>query len=204
MHIALSAGAMKPEATQPFICVIIGFAHYDINEKRIFEYENIKGEAHEIKAKNINPYLVDSKDLLIAKRSTPICNVPKMNFGNIALDSGHLIFSEKEKQDFIVQEPKAEKWFKKLLGAVELLYSQTRWCLWLVEIEPKDLKEMPMVLQRINSVKEARLKANDRATQKLAARFSQFRDLNNPDFYIAIPITTGESRKYIPIVYAVQ
>src|SRR5690606_37196822 len=39
--------------------VIVGFANFDTNEKRIFEYENIKGEAHEIKAKNINPFLVE-------------------------------------------------------------------------------------------------------------------------------------------------
>jgi hypothetical protein len=61
---------------------------------------------------------------------------------------------------------------------------------------------MPNVLERIKKVKEARLKANDIGTQKLADRAHQFRDLNNPTNYIAIPITTGESRKYIPIVYA--
>jgi hypothetical protein len=183
-------------------CVIVGFANYDTNNKSIFEYEDIKGEAHEIKAKNINPYLVDAKDLLINKSSNPICNVPKMNFGNIALDSGYLIFTEEEKNEFILKEPKSEKWFKKLLGAIELLYNKTRWCLWLVDIEPNELKSMPLVLERISKVKEARLKANDKGTQRLAERASQFRDLNNPEKYIAIPITTGESRKYIPIIYA--
>ncbi len=183
-------------------CVIVGFANFDTHNKSIFEYEDIKGEAHEIKAKNINPYLVDARDVLITKRSKPLCNVPSMNFGNIALDSGFLIFTEEEKNDFISTEPKSEKWFRKLLGAVELLYNKTRWCLWLVDIEPNELKSMPRVLERISKVKEARLKANDKGTQRLAERASQFRDLNNPEKYIAIPITTGESRKYIPIVYA--
>jgi hypothetical protein len=183
-------------------CVIIGFANFDTNNKSIFEYEDIKGEALELKAKNINPYLVDAKDILINKSSNPICNVPKMNFGNIALDSGFLIFTDEEKKDFILNEPKSEKWFKELLGAIELLYNKTRWCLWLVDIEPNELKSMPLLLERISKVKQARLKANDKGTQRLAERASQFRDLNNPEKYIAIPITTGENRKYIPIVFA--
>ncbi|KXK38594.1 MAG: hypothetical protein UZ09_BCD002001363 [Bacteroidetes bacterium OLB9] len=78
-------------------CVIIGFANFDTNNKVIFEYEDIKGEAHEIKAKNINPYLVDAKDILITKRTNPLCNVPKMSFGNMPLDGGNLILSDEEK-----------------------------------------------------------------------------------------------------------
>jgi len=81
-------------------CVIVGFANFDTNNKSIFEYEDIKGEAHEIKAKNINPYLVDAKDIFIEKRTNPICNVPKMNFGNMPLDGGHLILSDEEKSNF--------------------------------------------------------------------------------------------------------
>ncbi len=183
-------------------CVIIGFANFDAINKSIFEYDNIKGEAHEQQIKNINPYLVDAKDIIITKRTNPLCNVPKMSFGNIALDSGFLIFTEEEKSAFIAKEPNSEKWFKILLGAIELLYNKKRWCLWLIDIEPNELKSLPFVLDRIKQVKEARLNANDKGTKRLADRASQFRDLNNPDNYIAIPITTSENRKYIPIVYA--
>jgi hypothetical protein len=77
-------------------CVIVGFASFDTPNKSIFEYEDIKGEAHEIKAKNINPYLVDAKDLLIEKKSNPICNVPKMSFGNMPLDGGPFISAAQE------------------------------------------------------------------------------------------------------------
>ena len=125
-----------------------------------------------------------------------------MSFGNIALDSGFLIFTEEEKSAFIAKEPNSEKWFKILLGAIELIYNKKRWCLWLIDIEPNELKSLPFVLDRIKQVKEARLNANDKGTKRLADRASQFRDLNNPDNYIAIPITTSENRKYIPIVYA--
>jgi hypothetical protein len=77
-------------------CVIVGFANFDINDKRIFDYEDIKGEAHEIKAKNINPYLIDAKDIFITKRTNAICKVPKIKFGNQPIDGGWLILDEEE------------------------------------------------------------------------------------------------------------
>ena len=54
--------------------MIIGFANFDTTFKYIFEYEDIKGEAHEIKAKNINAYLIDGKDILIEKNIELILN----------------------------------------------------------------------------------------------------------------------------------
>lgn len=180
-------------------CVIVGFANYDTNNKSIFEYEDIKGEAHEIKAKNINPYLVDAKDLLINKSSNPICNVPKMSFGNMPLDGGHLLLSDEEKNEFILKEPKAEKFINPLISAYEFLNSEKRWCLWLVGAEPSELKLLPNVLKRAEAVKKFRLDSVAPSTQKFAATPTLFRDRNQPDTYILIPSTTSENRKYIPL-----
>ena len=101
--------------------VIIGFAHFEITEKRIFEYEDIRGEAHEIKAKNINPYLFDAKDILIKKRIHPISDVAEMVKGNQPTDDGNFLFSEIEKNEFLALEPKAEKFIKPFIGAYQFL-----------------------------------------------------------------------------------
>jgi len=180
-------------------CVIVGFANYDTNNKSIFEYEDIKGEAHEIKAKNINPYLVDAKDILINKSSNPICNVPKMSFGNMPLDGGHLLLSDDEKNEFISKEPKAEKFIKPLISAYEFLNGEKRWCIWLVGAEPSELKQLPNVLKRVEAVKKFRLDSVAPSTQKFAATPTLFRDRNQPETYILIPSTTSENRKYIPL-----
>ena len=180
-------------------CVIVGFANYDTNNKSIFEYEDIKGEAHEIKAKNINPYLVDAKDLLINKSSNPICNVPKMSFGNMPLDGGHLLLSDDEKNEFILKEPKSEKYIKPLISAYEFLNGEKRWCIWLVGAEPSELKLLPNVLKRVEAVKKFRLDSVAPSTQKFAATPTLFRDRNQPETYILIPSTTSENRKYIPL-----
>ena len=180
-------------------CVIVGFANFDTNNKSIFEYEDIKGEAHEIKAKNINPYLVDAKDLLINKSSNPICNVPKMSFGNMPLDGGNLLLTDEEKNDFILKEPKAEKFIKPLISAYEFLNGEKRWCLWLVDAEPNELKQLPEVLKRVEAVRKFRLDSVAPSTQKFASTPTLFRDRNQPNTYILIPSTTSENRKYIPL-----
>jgi hypothetical protein len=180
-------------------CVIVGFANFDTTNKSIFEYEDIKGEAHELKAKNINPYLVDAKDLLLTKKSTPICNVPKMSFGNMPLDGGNLILSENEKNEFLIKEPKAESFIKPMISAYEFLNNIKRWCLWLVDAEPNEIKQMPEVLKRIAQVKKFRLASIAPSTQKFATTPALFRDRNQPETFIVVPRVSSENRKYIPM-----
>ncbi|OXB08403.1 SAM-dependent methyltransferase [Flavobacterium plurextorum] len=182
-------------------CVIVGFANFDTINKSIFEYEDIKGEAHEIKAKNINPYLVDAKDILITKETNPICDVPKMNFGNMPLDGGYLLLSDEDKRELILKEPSSEKFILPLISAYEFLNNGKRWCLWLVDAEPNELKQMPEVLKRIELVKKFRLASISTSTQKFAAIPSLFRDKNQPDTFILIPRHSSENRKYIPLGY---
>lgn len=180
-------------------CVIIGFANYDTNNKYIFDYEDIRGEAHAIKAKNINPYLVDAKDLLITKSTNPICKVPKMSFGNMPLDGGHLLLSDEEKIEFLAKDPNSEKFIKPLISAYEFLNGQRRWCLWLVDAEPSELKQLPEVLKRVESVKKFRLASIAPSTQKFAETPTLFRDRNQPDSFIVVPRVSSENRKYIPM-----
>ena len=181
-------------------CVIIGFANYDTNNKSLFEYEDIKGEAHEIKAKNINPYLVDSKNIFIGKRRKPICNVPEISFGSMPNDGGNFLFTDEEKNEFIKQEPKSEMFFRPLISAHEFLNGHKRWCLWLKDANPTDLREAKLVIERIESVRQLRAKSNRQATQKLSDFPTLFGEDRQPESdYILIPLHSSENRKYIPM-----
>lgn len=180
-------------------CVIIGFGLNEPFEKRLFQYENIKGEPHEIKVQNINPYLVGGKNIFIAKKQEPICIVPKMSFGNMPLDGGNLILSDDEKEELLLKEPKAIKFIKPLISAREFLNNEKRWCLWLVDALPNELKEMPLILDKIRMVKEFREASIAPSTRKFAATPSLFRDRNNPESTIVVPRVSSENRKYIPM-----
>lgn len=181
-------------------CVIVGFANYDTANKSIFEYEDIKGEAHEVKAKNINPYLVDAKDIFIGKRRKPICNVPEISFGSMPNDGGNFLFTDEEKNEFVAKEPNSEKFFKPLISAHEFLNGHKRWCLWLKNTNPTDLKEAKLVTERVENVRKLRAESTRQATQKLAAFPTLFGEDRQPESdYVLIPLHSSENRKYIPI-----
>jgi len=179
--------------------VIIGFSNYDISEKLVYEYEDIKGEPHVIKVKNINPYLIEGSDFSLISQNKPISNIPKMSRGNSPYDQGNLIFTDEEAQNFLKIEPKASKYFKQLISAKEFLNGQKRWCLWLLNAKPSAIREMPFVQERIKNVYEFRSNSSGAETRKYASTPSLFRDLNNPDSFIVIPRHSSENRKYIPM-----
>jgi hypothetical protein len=181
-------------------CVIVGFANFDTTEKRIFEYEDIKGEAHEIKAKNINPYLVDAKDILITKRTNPLCNVPKIKFGNQPIDGGWLILDEAEKTEAIKNEPNIEKFIRPYVGSEEFINGRIRYCLWFQDFNPAELKASKFLMNRLANVRKFRLESNRKDTQKLADTPTQFAFISHEETeFIIIPSVSSERRKYIPI-----
>jgi len=182
--------------------VIVGFANFDSNNKLIFEYEDIKGEPHVSKAKNINPYLVDSNDVLILRRTNPINSVSKMIKGSSPTDGGHLILDNDEKKRFLSSEPDGKHLIKKYVGSKEFINNIPRWCFWLRDTKPKDLKKFPEVLERLELVKEMRNNSKKKATRKWANFPSLFIEDRQPESnYVIIPRVSSERRKYIPIGY---
>ncbi len=174
-------------------CVIIGFSCVESKDaKLLFNGENIE------LVDELNPYLRSGKTVFIENISNPISPVTKMTTGNRPADGGHLIIEAEEYADFIRREPKAQKYIKRLTGAAEFINNKDRYCLWLVDVSPKELRSMPLVMERIELCRQARLAgAADR--QKLAETPTIFREQKNPDSYIIVPSTSSENRRYIPI-----
>jgi len=181
-------------------CVIIGFGAFDAEKKTIYEYEDIRGEAHAIAARNINPYLADAPDVVLVNRQHPICAVPEIGIGNKPIDGGHYLFTPEEKAEFLAREPKAEKWFRRWIGADEFINNYERWCLWLGDCPPDELRRMPEAMKRVEAVRELRLASKSVPTQKLAATPTRFHVENIPDApYLVIPEVSSERRRFIPI-----
>jgi type I restriction-modification system DNA methylase subunit len=180
--------------------VIIGFANYDIKNKQIFEYDDVKLEPYVVSVKNINPYLVEGNDLVILKRRKPICDVSEISFGSMPNDGGYLLLNDSEKDELISSEPKAAQVIKPLLSANEVLNNKTRWCIWLEGVSPALLRELKLVKQRVQKVKEIRLNSSRATTQKLAEFPTLFGEIRQPKSdFVWIPRTTSENRKYIPM-----
>jgi hypothetical protein len=181
-------------------CVIAGFALFDTDKKWIYDYHDNQDVPHVIQARNINPYLVDAPDLFIGRRNEPVCNVPEMGIGNKPIDGGNYLFTEDEKLAFVEREPRAAKYFRPWLGADEFLYGYRRWCLWLGDCPPQELREMPLVMERVEKVRDFRLASKSMPTRKLADKPTRFHVENMPSGkYLVIPEVSSERRLYIPI-----
>lgn len=164
-------------------CVIIGFSTMVNNRDKFIIESNIVS-----KAANINGYLIDSEELAIESRTKPLCNIPKISMGNQPIDDGNYLFTKDEMLDFIKHEPNAANLFKEWYGAYEFINRKPRYCLWLGEQSPAQLRKLPKCLERINSVREYRLKSKRTSTLKLADKPTRFQTENMPKSdYIVIP-----------------
>ncbi|HEY8661190.1 MAG TPA: DNA methyltransferase [Hanamia sp.] len=182
--------------------VIIGFANFNINDKMIFEYENINSEPHEIKVKNINPYLVEGNDTVLKSISSPICNVPKMQSGSAARDGGSLILTNDEKMNLVNKSPESLKYLRRFISGDDFINNITRWCIWLKGVSPNEFRNIKEFQDVFKQVKAFREKSARAGTKKMADLPYLFAEERQPaqDFLI-IPKVSSENRKYIPIAY---
>ena len=179
--------------------VIIGFGAFDITDKKVYEYEHIKGEPHEVTVKNINPYLVEGNDSFLVSRKKPLSNVPETMYGSKPVDEGNFFFTDEEKNSFLQKYPGASKYIKPFLSAKEFLNNENRWCLWLFNANPTEIKNVKGITERIDKVKAFRNSSTKEATRKLAAFPTIFAEIRQPDSeYILLPLHTSENRSYIP------
>jgi hypothetical protein len=181
-------------------CVIIGFAAFDSSDKRLFDYENIKGEAVERKVRNINPYLVDAQNILLKVSKKPICTVQEMMNGSMPNDDGNLLMTSEEKGFLINQYPDCQKIIRKFVGAYEFLNNKDRWCLWLKDIAPDELRKYPLILERIEKVKKFRSESTRDTTRKLSFFPSLFGEIRQPNVdYLIAPVVSSEHRQFLPV-----
>lgn len=178
-------------------CVIVGFSIAENKaERRLFDNGNEKI------AKIINPFLIDAPIIFIENRSKPLCDVSEMCKGSIPVDDGNFFLTTEEKIDFLKVEPKAERFIKRFYGAREFLHNEERWCLWLLNASPSELKAMPKVMERVQNIKTFRLQSSKEATRKFADYPTRFMEIRQPTTsYIIFPSHSSENRKYIPIGY---
>lgn len=175
-------------------CVIIGFGYKKQNQKYLFDENSTQI------VENINAYLTDTDDIFIYSRSTPICDIPNIGIGNKPIDGGNYLFDKKEMEDFISIEPESEKYFRPWYGAVEYINNQPRYCLWLGDCSPAELRKMPMCMKRVENVRRLRNDSKSAGTRKLAERPTRFHVENMPNgTFILIPRVSSEKRLYIPM-----
>jgi len=178
-------------------CVIVGFS-IAINNKPKLLFTN----GRSIVANNINGYLVDADNVFVESRNHPLCDVPEIGIGNKPIDGGYYLFTKEEMDAFIASEPKSAKYFHPWYGAREFINQDPRYCLYLANCPPSELRSMPECLARVEAVRNYRLSSPSAGTRKIAETPTRFHVTNIPTgSYLVIPQVSSERRRYIPIGY---
>lgn len=181
-------------------CVVIGFSTLSRASKRLVDYDTPGGEGHEVKASNINPYLLDAPDILLENRNEPICAVPPMRFGSMPRDGGNLILSRDERRELLHGYPKAKDLVLRYTGAEEFLNGGERWCLWLKDVAPVEFKGIPAVMERLEAVRKYRLASKAATTRAFAKTPGIFCQLAQPTTsYLLVPRVSSERRAFVPM-----
>ena len=176
-------------------CIIIGMSDKNLPaDKKIFDGNKISP------AQNINPYLLDAPTVFIRSRSKHFQpDVPRIFLGNKPSDGGNLILSADERDALLKREPAIEKFIHRYVGGNEFINHVERYCLWLVDATPSELRNKE-IYRRLEAVKKMRQASTAKPTREKASTPHLFFFISQPTTdYILIPMTSSENRHYIPI-----
>ncbi|MBR1404811.1 MAG: class I SAM-dependent DNA methyltransferase [Treponema sp.] len=181
-------------------CVIVGFASFERKEKVLFfsDSDNRKSVA------NISPYLIEGSDTFVTAQKETLCDVPKMNFGNQPRDGGNFVLTTEEKEELLKKDPSVEKFIRPYIGAEEFINGKERWCLWLKNASPAELKKSKVLYERVEAVRNFRLASKAKTTNGYAKVPNQFAQITQSDGvdYLIVPRVSSERRQYVPIGFA--
>ncbi|WP_010654203.1 class I SAM-dependent DNA methyltransferase [Fluoribacter dumoffii] len=177
------------------ICCIVGLRNIEKNKPK-----SIYNNDTQILCENISPYLTKNKSIIVYKRSKPISKLPPMTYGSKPVDGGNLILSEDERNELIASDKRIEKFIKAATGSIEFIRGIKRYCLWIEDYEVEEALLIPLIAERIERVRELRLKSSKQSTVNDAIiphKFSEVRYNNSNS--IIIPRVSSDRRNYLPI-----
>ena len=179
-------------------CVIVGVSvAVNTNSKKLF----IGDKLH--LSNNINAYLMDAPNVFIESRNTPLNGVLSMSSGGKPVEGGYYIFTDDEKNAFLKKEPSAQTYFRKFVGSDDFINGYTRWCLWLHDVSPSDIRKLPECMKRVNSVHDYRLESKKAATRAAAATPMSFMEIKRPvGKFLIVPEVSSQRRKYVPLGFS--
>ncbi len=182
-------------------CVIIGFSLFHRKIKQLYSSSIYRKETKLNVVKNISPYLLPTENYFVTAQKEAICDVPKMSFGNQPRDGGNYIFTQTEKEELVKKKPTIIKFLRPYIGAEEFINQKQRWCLWLKNANPAEIRNDKFIYEKIEAVKSFRENSSAKTTRGYAKVPHLFAQITQPDEedYLLIPSVSSEKRRYIPI-----
>jgi hypothetical protein len=181
--------------------VIVGISREPLNPRRLFA-ETDSGESMAKDVANINAYLVGGADVIVRKAMTPLTEVSIMDFGNKADDGGYLTLTSAELEEMRLGAGARTRFIKSFFGSKEFINGETRYCIWIQDSDLAEAHKVDAIRERIDKVREARMKSKDAYARSLAARPHQFKTPRLAAQNVIItPRVSSENRPYLPVGY---
>ena len=185
--------------------VVIGFSPKSLEHKtkKLWSYKDIKGQGELRIVSELSPYLIEGSPVAVTSRKSALSpELPNMVRGNQPSDGSHLAkISPEEAEEIRRSDPIASKYLRRLIGSTEMINGEERYCLWLEDASPSDLRASKVLSSRVSAVKEFRLSSPASVTRKNADNPHLFQQRTQPksEQFIAVPCVSSDSRRYVPI-----
>ncbi|WP_371154006.1 class I SAM-dependent DNA methyltransferase [Jannaschia sp. 2305UL9-9] len=195
-------------------CVIVGMTRDETRKCTIYEYDHVRGDPHASPVARINGYLIEGPQYAVPARSQPPKGRLKMHKGSQPTDGArrrkpgggyfpllsNLILDKENRDELLAREPHAAKWLRPYVGGDELISGDWRWCLWLKDASPTEIRNSPAVQERLDRVREGRLESPTPSVKAFAKYPTLFTQDRQPDeAYLGVPEVSSETREYIPM-----
>ena len=194
-------------------CVIVGLTFANASKCCIYEYDHVRGEPLASSVARINGYLIDGPQYTVPARSAPPTGRLRMHKGSQPTDGArvstpeggytkvsNLILGSAERENLLAVDPGCERWLRPYVGGDEMISGQWRWCLWLKDADPSELRASKPIVERLERVRTGRLKSPTASVRDYARYPTLFTQDRQPDTdYLALPEVSSENREYIPI-----
>lgn len=182
--------------------VIIGMSQKPENKAPLYDYPKIKGPATRIIADGINGYLLNTAEVYMKKRNKPLSSSLSVLTGGFkTADDHHLMLETKEQYDEAMSDPIAARFVRPFVDGKEFINGKNRWCLFLADAQPNDLRKSAFLAKRVKECREYRT-AQSSAKTSDAYRLRDtpwlFRSVTwVPDReYLATPVVFSGKREY--------
>ncbi len=178
--------------------VIVGISNNTNTTRKLFSVAN-DGFTILKEVDTINAYLVAGTNIWIEKKFTPINGLASMNFGNKPVDGGNLLLSRDEMKQLYLTPAQTDRFIRPIFGSEEFINGKERYCLWIEDEHLEEALSNPAISQRIEEVRQMRLKSRDKSANELAKRAHQFREMYFAHNHtIVVPAVSSENRDYLP------
>ena len=180
--------------------VIVGIGRKNQAKKILFSLDNARNTISHV-VDNINPYLVPGPNTVVEGQRRHISGLTELDRGNSPTDDGNLLLDLNELESLKLTKEQYSKFIRPFVGSMELIRGNQRFCIWIDDEDVDEAKDIPSLAERINKVRDFRLKSTKAATIKAAEwsyRFDERKPLPKSPI-ICVPVTSSENRDYLPI-----